>query len=382
MKNTKTTRTNNHVNHCPFKAVISTDGTTQFQALVCESKAYAVASDDDTAFFFRGTRYNTVAISHEKFKVCKSTFVFPKSSSKEILEAIKKASSPKKKTTDDTDDDEAKNVFLLRDNFMMSVKNHLLAYNELVLEHTLLSEELGRAAKYEQLVPVETRYDENSLSTETEKFNFEIEFIEEEIKDLENKLEYKKSELAQKKYELDEVEENILNSVNSQIANLEKQSQSIYFNTPIINEEVECMKVEQQNAAEIAAALEKLKELTGKDYAPVGTTTEIIVPKPKKEFVPEVPVYTDEAESEYRHLAAHLYRVRLHREQPNRNIFKEISDLSFEIKLSMHEFCEKVLNCQPQTFNRRHASQFKNFGLDIYKSKGGRGKKASKGGEQ
>ena len=142
------------------------------------------------------------------------------------------------------------------------------------------------------------------------------------------------------------------------------------------------MKAEQQKAAEIAATLEKLRELTGKDYVPAGTTTEVVVHKPKKEFIPEVPVHTDEAESEYRHLAAHLYRVRLHREQPNKNIYKEISELSYEIKLSMQEFCEKVLNCQPQTFNRRHASQFKEFGLDIYKSKGGRGKKASKGGEQ
>lgn len=381
MKNTKNTRAENHANHCPFKAVISINGTEhQCHALVCESKAYVVASSEDNSFVFRGTRYSAVATPHEEFKVCKQTFMFPKSSSKEINEAIKKASSSPKKTTEE--ENEGENVFVMRDNFALSCKNHVCAYNELVLEHSLLAEELGKEAKYEQLEPVEIKYDAKSLSTETEKLNFEIEFIKEEIKELKNKLENKESELEHTKNELAEVEETILNSVNEQIAELQKQAQIIYYNTPLIIEEVEHMKAEQQKAAEIAATLEKLKELTGKDYVPVGTTTEVVVHKPKKEFVPEVPVHTDEAESEYRHLAAHLYRVRLHREQPNRNIFKEISDLSFEIKLSMQEFCEKVLNCQPQTFNRRHASQFKEFGLDIYKSKGGRVKKASKGGEQ
>ena len=379
MKNTKNTKSENH---CPFKAVIAINGE-QTHALVCESKAYTTTASEDNSFIFRGNRYSSVSIAHEDFKVCKQTFMFPKASIKEINEAIKKASSSlKKKEEEETAAEEEKDVFLMRDNFALSCKNHVRAYNELVLEHSLLAEELGKEAKYEQLEAVDIKYDAKSLSTETEKLNFEIEFIKEEIKDFENKLENKKAELEYTTAALAEVEQTILNSVNEQIAELQEQAQVIYYNTPIIIEEVERMKAEQQKAAEIAATLKKLKELTGKEYAPVGTTTEIVVPKLKKEFIPEVPVHTDEAESEYRHLAAHLYRVRLHREQPNRNIFKEISDLSFEIKLSMQEFCEKVLNCQPQTFNRRHASQFKEFGLDIYKSKGGRVKKASKGGEQ
>lgn len=382
MKNTKSRNSNNHTNHCPFKAVISINGE-QCHALVNESLAYVVTASEDNSFIFRGNRYSSVSIAHEDFKVCKQTFMFPKVAIKEINEAIKKASSsPKKKEEYEETAEEEKDVFLMRDNFLLSTKNHVRAYNELVLEHSLLAEELGKEAKYEQLEPVDIKYDAKSLSTETEKLNFEIEFIKEEIKDFENKLENKKAELEQQKAALAEVEETILNSVNEQIAELQKQAQVIYYNTPLIIEEVEHMKAEQQKTAEIAATLEKLRELTGKEYVPVGTTTEVVIPKPKKEFVPEVPVHTDEAESEYRHLAAHLYRVRLHREQPNKNIYKEISDLSFEIKLSMQEFCEKVLNCQPQTFNRRHASQFKEFGLDIYKSKGGRGKKASKGGEQ
>ena len=149
----------------------------------------------------------------------------------------------------------------------------------------------------------------------------------------------------------------------------ELEQKMVEFNTAYEESEFEILRkleLKQRLEAIEKERAELLKELG--EAAPVE-----VIEKPV-----DVPVVTDDREAEYRHLAAHLYRVRLGKEAPNKEIFEKISLLSYELKLKISEFCAKYMNMAYSTWHKHNFDQmFKDFGLSIYKECRGGARKGS-----
>lgn len=392
----KSTRENEHRNHNPYKGLISLSKDTQINALVVETQAYPVIrSDDDKRikegnfFVFKGTRFSNVPIEKSDFEVLKKNYTYPKSDIRDMNRCIKKSMRLADKSSDDTEKPESiveeepinesvktepsitefdsvveeieaeDSIFRKRDS--LAVSTDITAYNELVIEHGMLSEELKRNSKYEKLIPVEIKYDTTSIQRETEETRLEIEILRDEITDLVTKLTEKRETLESDIAKLDTIEKDILDSVNTQILKLEEQSQVIYNNTPTIISEIESMKHEQEKQSEILETLAKLKELTGVDYVPANSEA-------------AVNVGFDEEKQKDSNIPIHLYNIRrkISKENPSREVFEEVSKLSFEMKLPIAEFCLQVLGMTTTTFYSRIVPILKKFDLDYYRSNTGR----------
>ena len=128
------------------------------------------------------------------------------------------------------------------------------------------------------------------------------------------------------------------------------------------------MKHEQEKQSEILETLAKLKELTGVDYVPANSEA-------------AVSVGFDEDKQKESNIPIHLYNLRrkISNENPSREIFEEVSKLSFEMKLPVSEFCLQALGMTSTTFYARIVPTLKEFGLDYYKkSNGGWNKRKSR----